>query len=102
MRRKRAHDRLHTFFERLKLGDEGEESMNAQPTICNAVQLEAEFEERLRAAGTVRTVDGRGPRADVLAAVSDADGILLSPALNVDAEFLDEGDAGGRVPSGSR
>ncbi len=63
--------------------------MNAQPTICNAVQLEAEFEERLRAAGTVRTVDGRGPRADVLSAVSDADGILLSPALNVDAEFLD-------------
>jgi lactate dehydrogenase-like 2-hydroxyacid dehydrogenase len=59
------------------------------PTICCAIPIEPEFEERLRAAGDLRTVDGRAPRAELLEAVHEADGILLSPALNVDEAFLD-------------
>ena len=59
------------------------------PTICCAIPIEPEFEERLRAAGDLRAVDGRAPRAELLEAVRETDGILLSPALNVDEAFLD-------------
>jgi len=59
------------------------------PTIFHAVPIEPEFEEKLRAAGDLHRLDMRAPRDEQLAAVAEADGIICSPALEIDAAFLD-------------
>ncbi len=62
--------------------------MIGNSTILCAVEVEPEFEEQLRAAGEVWTLDRGMPRTDVIEVARDADGILLTPGFRVDEELL--------------
>ena len=62
--------------------------MSTPPTICNAVQLEPEFAEKLAAAGTVREFIGTAPQNEVVEALRGADGILLRPGVVIDEMVL--------------
>ena len=62
--------------------------MSTPPTICNAVALEPEFEERLRAAGTLRAVDAAASQAELREAVRGADAMLVSPGIKIDEAVL--------------
>lgn len=58
------------------------------PRICLAVPLDPHLEERIDAACDVVRVPWGAPREELLAAVSDAEGLLLSNQQPVDAEVL--------------
>lgn len=63
--------------------------MSGKPKINVIVPLEADLLAQLHAACEVRQLDFNTPRADLLAAMHDAEGILLTPRVRADAEFFD-------------
>jgi lactate dehydrogenase-like 2-hydroxyacid dehydrogenase len=60
-----------------------------RPTICVAVPIEPELLARLEAAGEVRRVEPARAATELIDAVHDAHGVMLSPRVRVDAAFLD-------------
>lgn len=60
-----------------------------RPTICVAVTMEPELLARLEAAGEVRHVDPARAATELITAVGDAHGIVMSPMIPVGAAFLD-------------
>lgn len=65
--------------------------MAAKPTVVIAMSLEDDLKAQIAEQCEIREVDIRAPRAETLAALGDADGILLTPFTRVDAEFFDAG-----------
>ncbi|MCB0094842.1 MAG: D-glycerate dehydrogenase [Caldilineaceae bacterium] len=63
--------------------------MSTKPQINVIVRLEDDLQAQLEAACNVRYLDFDTSRADLLAAMQDAEGILLSPRVRGDAEFFD-------------
>lgn len=63
--------------------------MSTKPKINVIVHLEDDLMARLTAACDVRVLDFGSSRADLLAAMQDAEGILLTPRVRADAEFFD-------------
>ncbi|MCB0091307.1 MAG: hypothetical protein KDE54_25620, partial [Caldilineaceae bacterium] len=63
--------------------------MSTKPQINVIVRLEDDLQAQLEAACNVRYLDFDASRADLLAAMQDAEGILLSPRVRGDAEFFD-------------
>ena len=62
--------------------------MTTPPTILNTVDLEPEFEQRLRDAGSLRTFDGRAPQPDVVQALRGANALLVWPGVTIDEDVL--------------
>lgn len=63
--------------------------MSDKPKINVIVHLEDDLMAKLNEACEVRVLDFGAPRADLLAAMKDAEGILLTPRVRADAEFFD-------------
>src|SRR4051794_31958112 len=63
--------------------------MSTKPKVIIFVPLEADLENQIRAVCEVEKVDIASPRATLLAAVHDAEGVLVNPRLRADAEFYD-------------
>ncbi len=63
--------------------------MSGKPKINVIVHLEDDLMAQLNAACEVRLVDFGASRADLLAAMHDVEGVLLTPRVRGDAEFFD-------------
>ncbi|MEZ4615617.1 MAG: D-glycerate dehydrogenase [Caldilineaceae bacterium] len=63
--------------------------MSDKPKINVIVHLEDDLMAQLHEACEVRLLDFNSSRADLLAAMSDAEGILLTPRVRADAAFFD-------------
>jgi glyoxylate reductase len=63
--------------------------LNRKPKVCIVVNIEEDLEAQIRAACEVRQVDIGAPRTELLEAVRDAEGILLTPRVRADAEFFE-------------
>ena len=63
--------------------------MSEKPKINVLVPLEDDLMAKLTAACEVRLVDITAPRADLLAAMRDVEGVLVNPRVRADAEFFD-------------
>jgi len=63
--------------------------MSTKPKINVIVQLEDDLIAKLSAACEVRQLDFGTPRAELLAAMQDAEGVLLTPRVRGDKEFFD-------------
>ncbi len=63
--------------------------MSGKPKINVIVHLEDDLMAQLNAACEVRLIDFAAPRADLLAAMHDAEGVLCTPRVRGDAEFFD-------------
>ena len=63
--------------------------MSGKPKINVIVPLEDDLMAQLTAACEVRLVDFAASRADLLAAMHDVEGVLLTPRVRSDAEFFD-------------
>ena len=62
--------------------------MTEKPKVCVVVPIEEDLEAQIRAKCNIHQVDFGAPRAELLAAVRDAEGILLTPRVRADAEFF--------------
>lgn len=62
--------------------------MSGKPKINVLVPLEEDLMAKLTAACAVRLVDMTAPRADLLAAMHDVQGVLLNPRVRADVEFF--------------
>ena len=63
--------------------------LNEKPKVCIALPLEDDLKAQIRAACDVRVVDVLPPRAELLEAVHDVEGVLGTPRLRADSEFFD-------------
>ncbi len=63
--------------------------MSGKPKINVIVHIEEDLQAKLEAACDVRYLDMGTSRADLLAAMQDAEGVLLTPRVRGDAEFFD-------------
>jgi glyoxylate reductase len=63
--------------------------MNPKPKVGIIVSIEANLEAQIRAACDAYYIDPRMARAELLEAVRDAEGLLLTPRVQADAEFFD-------------
>ena len=63
--------------------------MSGKPKINVLVPLEDDLMAKLTAACEVRLVDIAAPRAELLTAMRDVQGVLLNPRVRADAEFFD-------------
>jgi lactate dehydrogenase-like 2-hydroxyacid dehydrogenase len=63
--------------------------MSGKPKINVIVHLEDDLMTQLNAACEVRLVDFGASRAELLAAMHDVEGVLLTPRVRGDAEFFD-------------
>lgn len=63
--------------------------MNRKPKVCIIVALEEDLQAQIRALCDVTVVDPRTPRAELLQAVQEAEGALVTPRVRADAEFFD-------------
>ena len=62
--------------------------MNGKSKVCIIVSIEEDLQAQIRDACEVTQVDPRASRAEILEAVKEAEGVLLTPRVKVDAEFL--------------
>jgi glyoxylate reductase len=63
--------------------------MNRKPKVCIIVSIEEDLQAQIRAVCEVSQVDPRASRAEILEAVREAEGILLTPRVRADAEFFE-------------
>lgn len=63
--------------------------MSNKPKINVIVPIEEDLMERLHAACDVRQLEFGTDRAEILAAMRDVEGVLLTPRVRADAEFFD-------------
>ena len=60
-----------------------------RPKVCIVVNIEDYLEAQIREACDVIDLDRTAPRAELLEAMPEVEGILLSPRIRADAEFFD-------------
>ena len=63
--------------------------MSAKPKVNVIVPIEADLQAQVEAVADVRYIDWSVARADLLAAMQDVEGVLLTPRVRGDAEFFD-------------
>ena len=63
--------------------------MNEKQKISIIVPIDDDLKAQISAVSDVSDVDYSAPRAEILAALKDAEGVLLTPRTRVDAEFFD-------------
>ena len=63
--------------------------MNRKPKVCIIVSIEEDLQAQIRAVCDVTQIDPRASRAEILEAVKEAEGILLTPRVKADAEFFE-------------
>jgi len=63
--------------------------MSRKPKVCVVVPIEEDLQAQIDAVCDVSYVDILAPRAELLEAVQDIDGILLTPRVRADAEFFE-------------
>ena len=63
--------------------------MSARPRVNIIVQIEDDLEAKIRAVADVTHIDYTTPRAELLAAMGDVEGVLLTPRIRADAAFFD-------------
>lgn len=63
--------------------------MSVKPKVNVIVAIEADLQVQIQAACEVRYLDFNASRAELLAAMHDAEGVLLTPRVRGDAEFFD-------------
>lgn len=63
--------------------------MCAKPKVNVIVPIEADLQAQVEAACDVRYIDWTVSRADLLAAMGDVEGVLLTPRVRANAEFFD-------------
>ncbi len=63
--------------------------MTTKPKVLIHVPIEDDLIEQIRAVAEIDELIITAPRAELLAAVKDVDGILLTPRVRADTEFFD-------------
>ena len=63
--------------------------MTTKPKVLIHVPIENDLIEKIRAVAEIDELIITAPRAELLAAVKDVDGILLTPRVRADTEFFD-------------
>jgi len=63
--------------------------MSGKPKVCIVVQIEDDLRAKIDASCDVHEIDMGASRAELLDAVKDIDGILLTPRVRADAEFFE-------------
>ncbi len=63
--------------------------MSVKPNVCISTSIEDDLLAQIGAVCETQVVEKGAPRRDLLAALSDVEGILLTPPIRVDAEFFD-------------
>ena len=64
-------------------------SSKEKPKVVVSLPLEDDLKSQIEEVCEVNYVDIRAPRAELLAAIQDVVGVLGTPRITVNAEFLD-------------